>query len=431
VKAVGISGDARHLVSADEDGEQTVWDVYTGTPLRRTPASHGTVPEIAGGADGSVTSKCVQHIMRWSITADVEPDVTSRTDDRPEQLRGLPLAKSEYVHWWSRVGAGHEWMAVTERMRNPNWSGDQHDYCVYVGDDEGPVRTTVRFEDHSLGAATATPDGRRLITCSWPSRTRVWDVETGALLGTIPGDQAAAVACSSDGRIVVMAAYSGVLSIWDLDAALDVQRRTASHSRPVADAKISADETLGYTVSVDGTAITWDLRKGTALCVIAPEASSARDADWSVMTAMIDAEKGLVRFLVRDADFRWALGELNSYDLKTGASRSNDGLPMTQFGGFETEDREAIFARGEPFALPHGGESETALAVSPDGVIGATSGRGQTVWLWDLVRQARIASIGLDSTPSSCALTTGGRTLLVGEESGRVHILRLLGIGGE
>ncbi len=424
VKAVGVSDDARFLVSADGEGVQTAWDVGSGTPMRQIAAAGSPVVAIDVGTDGRITSTCAHHIVTWDPTSGDEPCIVPRPDERPTQLRALPLEESEHVMWWGRVAGGRQWIAMTERMRNPKWSGDQHVCCAYVGDDEHPVRTAVRFEDHSLRAAVATPDGRRLITCSWPSRMRAWDLETGVLLGTIPGDQALAVACSRSSGLVATAAYSGLISVWNLEAVI-AGHHAAAHSRPVADARISADETLGYTVSVDGTAITWDLATGTVLQSIAPEASSARDADWSVMTAMVDVEKGLVRFLVRDADFRWAVGEVHSYDLKSGASAAEGDLPLTQSGGYERIDTDALFRFRPPFDVPGSAGSQTALALSPDGSMGATAGPGHTVFLWDLHPLRLIASVGLDSTPQRAALTTGGRTLLVGDESGHVHILRL------
>jgi WD40 repeat protein len=211
-----------------------------------------------------------------------------------------------------------------------------------------------------------------------------------------------------------------------MDSLVASQRDAAGHTRAVVDAQVSRDETLGFTVSVDGTASTWDLNTGSLVASIAPEAGTATDVDWSVMTARIDVDKGQVDFLVRDADFRHAIGEVQSYDIATGIAVPSPVPPERSVGSIRLPDMHALFDKSPVNLGAAVASSSTApLCISPDGTRGAAVSRDQTIWLWDVPTGTRIASFGVDSTPNCCACTAGAKTLIVGEQSGRVHILRL------
>ena len=212
------------------------------------------------------------------------------------------------------------WVAITERPQNPKWHGEQNHYAVYLCTADHTVRVALRFTDHSFSGAAIASKGLRLVTCSFPSLTRIWDIESGEQIGSIPTEPIQAVACDRNGELVVTASYDGIISLWKLESLIGWRRDATGHTRAVVDAKVSSDGLLGFTVAINGTANTWDLKTGALVASIAPEARSAGDVDWSVMTARVDVDKGRVDFLIRDADFRWAIGEVSSYDLATGTS---------------------------------------------------------------------------------------------------------------
>jgi hypothetical protein len=148
--------------------------------------------------------------------------------------------------------------------------------------------------------------------------------------------------------------------------------------------------------------------------------------DWNVMTARTDTERCQVDFLVRDADFRWAAGEVSSYDLATGASVSPPEVPMKGEGSLRLPDMDAVFDRSTIELGALVAESKTTpLCMSPDGTRGVMSSSDQTIWLWDVATGVQIASLGMDGMTRCCGCTTRAQTIVVGEESGRVHILRL------
>jgi WD40 repeat protein len=78
--------------------------------------------------------------------------------------------------------------------------------------------------------------------------------------------------------------------------------------------------------------------------------------------------------------------------------------------------------------LAHGA-SVTAVAAAGDTVISAC--RDCTVRIWEPVRGRALTAFTGDSPCSAVAVSPDGGTVLVGEQSGRLHILRFLGPIGQ
>jgi len=66
---------------------------------------------------------------------------------------------------------------------------------------------------------SVTPDGRRAVSGSCDNTVRVWDVETGACLGTLEGHSrwVVHVAVTSDGKRAVSASSDKTVRIWNLE----------------------------------------------------------------------------------------------------------------------------------------------------------------------------------------------------------------------
>jgi WD40 repeat protein len=72
--------------------------------------------------------------------------------------------------------------------------------------------------------------------------------------------------------------------------------------------------------------------------------------------------------------------------------------------------------------------SVNAVAVLPNGLCAVSASWDNTLKVWDLESGDVIASFVGDSPLDACAVASDGVTVVAGEQSGRVHFLRLEGM---
>lgn len=77
-----------------------------------------------------------------------------------------------------------------------------------------------------------------------------------------------------------------------------------------------------------------------------------------------------------------------------------------------------------PLLKKHG-DNVRSLAVFPNGGFAVSCSSDATLTVWDLLKKEAIATFIGDSPLDSCVVTADGRTIIVGERSGRLHFLRL------
>jgi WD40 repeat protein len=70
-----------------------------------------------------------------------------------------------------------------------------------------------------------------------------------------------------------------------------------------------------------------------------------------------------------------------------------------------------------------------AVAIAPDGKTPISASRDKTIKIWDLLSGKEIASFSGDFSFKCCAILPDGVTVVAGDRSGRVHFLRLEGMG--
>jgi WD40 repeat protein len=86
-------------------------------------------------------------------------------------------------------------------------------------------------------------------------------------------------------------------------------------------------------------------------------------------------------------------------------------------------------ATGEQLRTLNGhSDSVNAVAVTADGKQAISASRDNTLKLWNLETGEVIASFTGESPIICCAVAPDGVTIVAGEESGRLHFLRLEGI---
>jgi len=404
VKAVAVTPDGRRAISLDDSNTTLrLWDLETFEMLR-TLEGH----------------------THWVLTIAVTPDgrrAVSGSEDNTLKVWNLEAGREE------RTPAGHtqrvSCVAVTPDGRRAV-SGSE-DQTLKVWDlESGKELRTLMGHTRSVNAVAVTPDGRRAVSASGDGTVKVWDIETGQALRTLEGhaDAVSAIAVTSDGKRAVSASDESALKTWDLETGevlytLESQDRRVSTVAVTPDGKravyASMDKTLKVTLNV------FDLTTGATVHVL--EGGVGRVAvapnGWGVVEAsgkkimVVDLETGEV-LQILEGDTEWIEVVAVTPDAKGAISRCDGALKVWDLG----TGKALCDLKGHIVLV-------NVVEVTPDGGHVVSGSYDMTLRMWELQSGEEIACFGGDSGFTATAVTWDGNTIIAGEESGRIHFLRI------
>jgi WD40 repeat protein len=243
------------------------------------------------------------------------------------------------------------------------------------------------FQDHAgrVIAVSFLTDGRAVSLCesdAAPATLATLDVPSGRQVTseevTVTNQERALL---PDGQQVILTEGANV-SVADLRTEA-ILLTLSGHSDTVKEVSITPDGRQAVSVSNNGEVIGWDLEYGHARWTVrAPHGENS------------------VAVLVPGSDLllQGGYGRLTLWDPCTGGARR-----MLQ--------EHTDFVR--------------SIAVTPDGRLAVSAGQDGLLVLWDLGTAAVRARYVGDVPFSACAIAADGTHVAAGDESGRVHLLRL------
>jgi WD40 repeat protein len=405
--------NGRRVLSASSDSTLKVWDIENGTELGTLRAHTEGVRALLMTSDG-----------RRAISA---------SNDRTLRIWDLEVV-ADPQSWQGHRNTVNA-VAVTADGRFAVTAGGAHDLrsqdnTVRVWDVAKAVEL-VTLEGHrdDVWTIATTPDGRRAVSGAADNDLKVWDLKAGVEVATLRGhtDLVWDVEIARNGRTAVSASRDHTLIVWDLEPA--TRRHTLTgHTGAVRNVAICPHSRTAVSTSDDQTVRVWDLEAGTELqtfrgytaatfaVTVTPDGSRAIFGDthgsvsvWSLVTGgelfILRGHSGAVTDIAVSADNRLAVSAssfedptLRVWDLSTGR------LDRTLRG--------------------HAGYVTNVVMV--EGTRAVSGSLDHTVRLWDLGTGAMLAVFTGESEIRSLAVSREG-IVVAGEQSGRVHFLRIQG----
>jgi WD40 repeat protein len=132
---------------------------------------------------------------------------------------------------------------------------------------QGWILQHLKIEGHTdpVNSVAFSPDGQLIVSGSYDSTVRVWDVTTGAERHAMHGHQEAvhSVAFSPDGKFIVSGSNDNTVRVWDITTG--IERHTMhGHEDRVWSVASSPDSQFIVSGSSDYTVRVWDATTGAA-----------------------------------------------------------------------------------------------------------------------------------------------------------------------
>src|SRR5258706_281875 len=120
----------------------------------------------------------------------------------------------------------------------------------------------------AVASVSYSPNETRVVTGSYDNTIRIWDAESGAVIGeplTGHTSLVLSVAYSPDGRHIISGSYDSTIRIWDAKSGAAVGNPLTGHTSLVSSVAYSPDGRHIISGSFDSTIRIWDAKTGAAV----------------------------------------------------------------------------------------------------------------------------------------------------------------------
>jgi tricorn protease-like protein len=288
-------------------------------------------------------------------------------------------------------------------------------------------RSALSGHKDTVSSAAFSPDGKRLVSGSWDTTIKVWDVESGAEVMTLRGDNkwVTAVAFSLDGTRIASGGEGKTITVWDLNSGSELMS-FHGHNDYIDSLTFSSDgkHIVSGGGEIDKTVKVWDAATGKELTTL-------RGHTGSIDSVAISPDgKRILSGGCQDANGN-SDGTIRVWDIKSGADLmtrkhgygvfsvafSPDGKRVAS-GGSDADKTIKVWDAGSGAEIMtlYGHQSGiNSIAFSPDGKRIVSGSRDGTVKLWDTVMKTEVMTLPAQNAVWSSAFSSDGRTIAISD----------------
>jgi hypothetical protein len=229
---LAFNGSGHVLASASEDRTVVLWDVANQRKIRTLAGHIGAVTCVAFSSNG-----------RW---------LASGSADKTIKVWDVETGDPAYTLNDSKT------IATVALSSDGRWLASTSDESVKLWDVAASRVAHVLRHNDAVGPLAFSPDGHLLASGSMDKTVRVWEVETGHLVGgpLHHNDEVTALAFSPDGRLLASGSLDKTIKLWQLGTWLAVNPLLQQARLSVV--AFNLDGTVLMSLSENGNVKLWE-----------------------------------------------------------------------------------------------------------------------------------------------------------------------------
>lgn len=444
-KTAVITPNSKYVIAASNDHTLRVLDLKTGNEIRKLKLHSTRVCAVAITFEG-----------KFAVSASEDSTIKIWDVESGREIRKINAGSAKISS-----------LAITPNEKYIiSASGDRR-IKVFGFKDGKEIRI---LEGHSSGAreVAVTPDSERVISASNDREIKVWDIETGKEFKPLKGHSSSvrAIRVTENGKYLISGSSDGILKIWNLKNEHEIQS-TKGHSSDTSVVTVTPDNIYAISASYDNTLKVWEIESGNEIhmleghsarissIAVTPDSKYVVSASYDTTLKVWEIENGKlictlkghsarINSVVVTQDGRYAISASDDKTLKvweTGSWRRIHTLEghLSKINSVAvTPDSLYIISASDHTLKVWGTENwkeihtleghlqeVTGIVVYPEGKYIVSVSKDRTLILWEVKNGKKIASFSGDTPLTSSCISSNGSTIVVGEASGSVHILRV------
>ena len=278
-------------------------------------------------------------------------------------------------------------------------------------------------------AISPTPNGVTLVSGSFDTTLKVWNLATGKEIVTLEGNAGSvhSIASSRDGRTVASANGDKTIKLWNLLTGQEI-RTLYGHLSSVESVAISPNSKMLASGSFDGNIKLWELPSGKEIASLNLHSAAVKSLAFAPDGKTLASGSEDKTIKLWDLTSKQLIRTLRGHTQPIrSVAMSSDGQTLASSSADATIKLWNLSTAEEIHTFKGHSYSVNSVAFTSDGKTLASGSSDHTIKLWDLATKSEIRTFkGQSKEVTSVALSPDGKTLASGCTDGTIELWRVV-----